>query len=220
MSVPRITIPESAFDPSSYNLSSRRRRNAGTLLFILQLTRGSALAVFLAYFIGILALRPLMATVALQRLDYLEECRSKLRDLYLNVITRVKVIPIVGFDKKLGAHTKKVYVDAICQTDDLSEEAEKIDPVDTLGQTAVANKLSALSDSLRRVSAYLSANVPHYNSVNFTIKDLRQKADLVLFNQSELFAAPPGAPRKTKNVSEDVKTSIRSIKGLFMSGKA
>lgn len=161
-----------------------------------------------------------MATVTLQRLDYLEECRGKLRDLYLSFISRVKVIPIVGFDKQSGLGPKKVYVDAICQTDDLNQEAEKFDPVNCLGQEAVAEKLSTLNDSLRRISAYLSTNVPHYNSVNFTIKDLKQKADLVLFKQSELFAAPADAARKTKNVSEDVKTSIRSIKGLFMSGKA
>lgn len=159
-----------------------------------------------------------MATVTLQRLDFLEECRSKLRDLYLNTISRVKVIPIVGFDKPQGSG--KVYVDAICQTDDLSAKTELSDPIDSLGQDAILDKLNVLNDGLKRISAYLSRNVPHYNVVNFTIKDLCQKTDLVYFNQRELFSSPATAKRKTANVANDVKTNIRGIKGMFMSGKA
>lgn len=218
MSVPRLTIPESAFDPSSYNLHSRRRSKTGTLLFLLQLTRGSTIGIIVAYILGIFVLRPLMATATLQRLEFLEECRAKLRDLYLNTISRVRVIPIVGFDKTKGSG--KVYVDAICQTDDLSADSEATDPTDSLGQNAVLDKLNVLNDGLKRISAYLSRNVPHYNVVNFTIKDLRQKTDLVYFNQRELFSSSATANRKTANVAQDVKTNIRSIKGMFMSGKA
>lgn len=217
MSVPRITIPETAFDPAWYNLDCRRSRSS-TLLFLLQLTRGSAIGVVIAYFVGILVIRPLWATAAMQRLDFLEDCRNRLRDLYLNTICRVKVIPTVGFDKNSGSG--KVYLDAICQTDDLKADAEKVDPTETLGQTAVADKMSQLNDSLRKITVYLSQNIPHFNVMNFSINDLLQKTDLMYFNQRELFAAPATTPRKTANVAQDVKTNIRSIKGIFMSGKA
>lgn len=159
-----------------------------------------------------------MAKATFQRLDYLEECRTKLRDLYLNVICRVKNIPMIRFDKSSGEG--KVLVDAICQTEGLDAQAEAADPVDTLGQDVVVDKLGKLNDALRRVSAYLSQNVPHFNVVNFTLKDLRQKSDLVMFNQNEIFAAPPSAARKTANVAQDVKNDIRNIKGMFMSGQA
>lgn len=218
MSIARITIPESAFDPSSYNLQSNGRRKAGTLQFLLRLTRGSAVALIVAYVGGILAIRPLMATATLQRLDFLESCREKLRDLYLNSITRVKTIPIVAFERS-SSSPGKIYVDSICQTDDLSAALEAEHPTDCLGQDMVADKLSLLRDSLSRVSAYLSRNIPYYNVVDFTIKDLRQKSDLVYFNQHELFASPATARKKTANVALDVKNNIRGIKGMFMSGQ-
>lgn len=214
MSVPRITIPESAFDPAVYHLSGRLR--ARTLLYVLRLTRGSVFGAVVAYLVGLLLLRPLMAATTLQRLDFLETCRARLRDLYLGAVSRVRVIPVIGFTRGDG-EKRRVYVDAMCQTDDANKDADML--TDTLGLGAVAERLAQLCSTLSRVGAYLAQNVPHYNIVNFALRDLRQKADLVLFNQQEPFTAPPEVPRRTANVAMDVTTSVRSIKGMFMSGK-
>lgn len=213
MSVPILTIPESSFDPTAY---TGVRRQSNLVRYLLTLTRGSAGLLVLAYLVGLFAIKPLLELTTVQRLDFLEACRGKLRDLYLNVIGRVSYIPIVAINKKDGSG--KRYADAICQTDDLN--AKEPTPED-LGLEAVREKLSKLSAVLSQCDSYLTAQMPHYKVVDFQIKDFRQKTDMVLFNQREIFEEPKGpqSREKSKNLAVEVKNNIRRIKGMFMSGQ-
>lgn len=170
----------------------------------------------LAYLVGLIAIKPLLELTTSQRLDFLEACRGKLRDLYLNVIGRVSYIPIVAINKNDGSG--KRYADAICQTDDLN--AKEPTP-EALGLEAVREKLSKLSAVLSQCDSYLTAQMPHYKVVDFLIKDFRQKTDMVLFNQQEIFeeAKKPHSKEKSKNLAVEAKNNIRRIKGMFMSGQ-
>lgn len=215
MAVPILTIPEAAFDPAAYTLAQRRQSRL--VKYLLTLTRGSAVFLVLAYVVGLFALKPLMESTALQRLDFLEAARGKLRDLYLNVINRVNYIPIVAINKKDGSG--KLYADSVCQTEDLQQKEDE-QKEEKLGLGGIHGKLTKLHQVLKQCDSFLTSELPHYKVVNFQLKDFRQKTDMVYFNQRELFEAPKeGKEKKSRNLAQEVKTNIRSVKGMFMSGQ-
>lgn len=216
MSVPILTIPETAFDPRRY-VTARTQNNL--LKFLVKLLRGSSLFLVLAYLVGIFGLRPLMETTISQKLDFLQNCRGQLRDLYLNVIGRVKHIPIVAIHKE-GA-SGKLYADAICQTDETTQKHDVVTD-DALGMDSVGTGLHRLSEALERCAGFQTGQLPHYRVVEYCLKDFRQKIDLLYFNQRTLFsgATDNGTKQASKNMSQEVKTEIRGVKGLYMSGFA
>lgn len=213
MSVPILTIPETAFDPSAY---TGVRRQSNLVRYLLTLTRGSAGLLILAYLVGLFAIKPLLELTTIQRLDVLAACRGRLRDLYLNVIGRVNYIPIVAINKNDG--TGKRYADAICQTNDLSAKEPESG---ALGLESVHEKISKLAEVLKQCNGFLVAQMPHYRVADFLVKDFKQKTDMVYFNQRELFEEPkdPRSKEKSKNLALEVKNNIRRIKGMFMSGQ-
>ena len=234
--VPILTIPESAYDPSTYTLSPHQYNGRKSKLFayLIRLTHGSAITLTLAYIIGLFVLKPLLETTASRRYDLLEQFRGKLRDCYLNLIGRVSHIPIVAINKNDGSG--KLYADAVCQTTDsyldstsyksINEQEEELNKKDKLFQGRLTTRLTRLSEVLKNCEAYRSEEIPSYKTVNFALKDLQNKADLTYFDSNELFTATANntdssnesAPRK-RNVAVDTKNEIRSIKGLFMSGQ-
>lgn len=221
MAVPVLTIPESAFDPSAYTPGSRKQSQL--LRYLLSLTRGSAGLLILAYVVGLFAFKPLMELTVTQRLDFLEACRGKLRDLYLNLIGRVSYIPIVAINRNDGSG--KLYADSVCQTQDLHKQQQE-QTLEVLGLGAVHLKLSKLSLALKQCHSYLVSEMPHYKVVDFLLKDFRQKTDMVYFNHRELFLAKDeskGAKGSKspngRNLAQEIKTSIRSTKGMYMSGQ-
>lgn len=218
MAVPILTIPESAFDPSQY-VSARQKNNLIT--FLLKLVRGSSALLVLMYLVGLFGIKPLMETTVLQKLDFLEKCRGNLRDLYLNIIGKVNYIPIVTVNKNNGC--RKLYADAICQTDELVQPTESEETQSTLGMNKVTSKLQSLLDSLNNCKTLLTTDMPHYRVVDYTLKDFRQKTDMLYFNQRNFFSGPTtqnGKKQAQKNMAQEVKTDIRGIKGLYMSGLA
>ncbi|CUM54302.1 unnamed protein product [Debaryomyces tyrocola] len=235
-SIPVLTIPESAYDPSTYTLSPHQYSGRKSKLFayLIRLTHGSAITLTLAYIIGLFVLKPLLNTTASRRYELLEQFRGKLRDCYLNLISRVSHIPIVAINKNDGSG--KLYADAICQTTDsyldstcyksINEQEEELNKKDKLFQGRLTTRLARLSEVLKNCEAYRSEEIPSYKTVNFALKDLQNKADLTYFNSNELFTATANdtdsssgsAPRK-RNLTVDTKNEIRSIKGLFMSGQ-
>lgn len=210
MSVPVLTIPESAFDASSY---VSRRSRSHLLRFLLTLTRLSALALILSYITGHLLIKPLMEKTTEQRLELLETYRTKLRDLYITVMGKVQYIPAIGFDKNGSG---KVYADAVCQTTGAAPEQKSSE--DFLAQDAVHEKLQLLLSALARCSGYLVHEMQHHSVIDHALKDLRQKTDMVYFDQHKLFNGTDGDQRD--NMAQSVKRSIRSIKGMYMSGQA
>lgn len=214
MAVPILTIPEGAFDPSAYSASPHNKKKSQLLQYLLRLTNGSATLLVLAYIIGLFALKPLLELTATRRLDFLEKCRGKLRDLYLNAIGRVNYIPIVAINKHDGSG--KLYADAICQTDDLKDDQD----IGSLGQDAILTKLQKLSALIEKCLGFLVKDMDHYRVIDFALKDLQQKTDLTIFNQRELFSGNSTGPKTTKkNLALDVKNEIRGIKGMYMSGQ-
>lgn len=235
--VPILTIPESAYDPTTYTLSPHQYsgRKSKLLAYLIRLTHGSAITLTLAYMIGLFVLKPLLKTTASRRYELLEQFRSKLRDCYLNLIGRVSYIPIVAINKNDGSG--KLYADAICQTTDsymdstryksIDEKDEELNRNDKLFQGRLTTRLARLCEVLKNCEAYHSEEIPSYKTVNFALKDFQNKADLTYFNSNELFTTSaentdssrgtPSAPRK-RNVAVDTKNEIRSIKGLYMSG--
>mmetsp|Transcript_7513 Transcript_7513/g.9491 ORF Transcript_7513/g.9491 Transcript_7513/m.9491 type:complete len:239 (+) Transcript_7513:30-746(+) len=234
--VPVLTIPESAYDPSTYTLSPHQYsgRKSKLLAYLIKLTHGSAITLSLAYIIGLFVLKPLMETTANRRYELLEQFRGKLRDCYLNLIGRVNYIPIVAINKNDGSG--KLYADAICQTNDsyldstsyktISEQEEELNKNDKLFQDRLTTRLTRLATVLKNCEAYRSEEIPSYKTVNFALKDFQDKADLTYFNSNELFTAtadntdsPNGSAPRKRNLAVDTKNEIRSIKGLFMSGQ-
>ena len=112
MSVPILTIPESSFDPASYNnlntanitkSKSKSKSQSQILLYIIKLTRRSSIGLILFYILGLFIIKPLMELNVTRRKDYLDYIRGKLRDFYLKSITKVQYIPIVAIKiNKLG----------------------------------------------------------------------------------------------------------------------
>ncbi|KAM9931727.1 hypothetical protein OXX80_008628 [Metschnikowia pulcherrima] len=217
MSVPILTIPETAFNPAGY-LPAKHARRSRLLRYMLTLTRTSAAALILAYLVGLLAIKPLMETTTTQRIEFLEACRTRLRALYINVMGRVEYIPTIGIERSHGV-VKKVYADSVCQTEDLEKKQLAEKPLETLGQASVSDKLSLLLTKLQECSAYSVQDIEHYRVVDFSLKDLRQKSEMVYFDQNKLFSEQ-GQTRKPRHLAREVKQDIRSIKGMFMSGRA
>lgn len=204
MSVPRLTIPEAAFDASRY----RSRPNAELVLFLLRLSRGTAAALVLFYIAGYFAIGPAMDLTASRRLDFLEACRTKLRGLFLLLISKVEYVPIVT-----RAAGGKYYADAICQTDFEEKRSD-------LGMGAVHAKLQQLRQLLDECQSFNITEMTHYTAVNFTLKDLQQNIDTKYFSQREMFAGKGGSTKgRPRNLAQEVKMDIRGIKGMYMSGQ-
>lgn len=231
MSVPILTIPEGAYDLSSYTSTPLQynRRRSRLLAYLIKLTHGSAIALVLVYIIGLFVLKPLLETKTERHYEFLEFFRGKLRDCYLNLVGRVSYIPIVALNKN-----GKMYADAIIQTDDSFKRPEDASETsDKLNQTLLLKKLRKLNKILSECTSFQVSEIPHYKITNFSIKDFQNKADIVYFNSNELFSVdtpvtttnkstkvdPANAHRK-KNLSTEIKNDIRSIKGLYMSGQA
>ncbi|KAI5965133.1 uncharacterized protein KGF55_001353 [Candida pseudojiufengensis] len=214
-SVPILTIPESSFDPSVYNLRSPRSKSE-LLIYLIKLTHGASLSLIITYAIGLFILKPLLETRNIRRLDLLECIRTNLRDLYLKTITKISYIPIVAIRRN-----GKLYSDAIIQT----ESSNNVEEEDKLGQTQLHLKLKKMSNLLNEnVRTYKMSDLTNYKSVNFAIKDLQNKSDLVYFDDNEIFMLDLGIDEfgkkvKKRNIVVDTKNEIRSIKGLYMSGQ-
>lgn len=243
MSVPILTIPESSFDPASYNnlntaniTNSKSKSQSQILLYIIKLTRRSSIGLILFYILGLFIIKPLMELNVTRRKDYLDYIRGKLRDFYLKSITKVQYIPIVAIKNK---QTGKLYSDAIIQTDNNNNNKSSTnstggdDSDDRLGQNQLYKKLTKLSLLLTEgIRNYSTIELSNYKSINYSIKDLQNKSDLVYFNQNDLFVMDNGGgggvssimttsgnTMKKKDLAVEIKNEIRSIKGLYMSGQ-
>lgn len=244
MSVPILTIPESSFDPASYNnlntaniTNSKSKSQSQILLYIIKLTRRSSIGLILFYILGLFIIKPLMELNVTRRKDYLDYIRGKLRDFYLKSITKVQYIPIVAIKNK---QTGKLYSDAIIQTDNNNNNKSSTnstggdDSDDRLGQNQLYKKLTKLSLLLTEgIRNYSTIELSNYKSINYSIKDLQNKSDLVYFNQNDLFVMDNGGggggvssimttsgnTMKKKDLAVETKNEIRSIKGLYMSGQ-
>lgn len=211
MSIPRLTIPETSFDPGAYVPVNRRSR---LFVYLVKLTNYSSLFVIAAYIIGYIAIKPLMQLTSERRLELLEKYRGGLRDFYLNLIERVDHIPVVGINRN-----NKVVADEVCQTrkSGLSRsktEAEDIDD-DKLNQTQMVEKLKKLSLTLDECTSYHISEMPHYKYSRDSIKEFQHVTDVELFDYDKLYAG-----EDNKNVMAETKNGIRAIKGLYMSGQA
>lgn len=242
MSVPILTIPESSFDPASYNNLNtanitKSKSQSQILLYIIKLTRRSSIGLILFYILGLFIIKPLMELNVTRRKDYLDYIRGKLRDFYLKSITKVQYIPIVAIKNK---QTGKLYSDAIIQTDNNNNNNKLStnstgddDSDDRLGQNQLYKKLTKLSLLLTEgIRNYSTIELSNYKSINYSIKDLQNKSDLVYFNQNDLFVMDNGGgggvssimttsgnTMKKKDLAVEIKNEIRSIKGLYMSGQ-
>ena len=230
MSVPILTIPESSFDPASYNNLKNSKSKSQILLYIIKLTQRSSIGLILFYLIGLLIIKPLMELNVTRRKDFLDYIRGKLRDFYLKSITKVQYIPIVAIKNKQNG---KLYSDAIIQTENNqlsnnnSNNNNNSCNGDRLGQNELYKKLTKLSILLTEgIRSYSTSELSNYKSINYSIKDLQNKSDLVYFNQNDLFVldnivtVTSGTTMKKKDLAVETRNEIRSIKGLYMSGQA
>lgn len=228
MSVPILTIPESAYDVSAYLASGQTRKRSQLLVYLIKLTHNSAIALTLAYLIGYFGLKPLLERTAAARLDLLEFYRGKLRDCYLKLVEKVTYIPIVAINKHDGSG--KLYADAVCQTpqshlsknmkleQELEEERDK---TDRLRQERLLSKLQQMLGRLLDCEAYQVGEMPHYKLVRNTVKEFQGKADLDLFDDifiGQVENKSNGTFRR-RNYILEVTNEIRSIKGLYMTGQ-
>lgn len=220
--VPKFTIPESSYDPSAYNLRNVKSKSS-LLAYIIRLTNGGSLALIVSYLVGFFIVKPLLETSNSRRLEFLECMRLSLRNTYLKMITKVSYIPIVALRRN-----GKLYADAIVQTESPSEIQRAIDAKeDKLLQGELHQKMVKMSSLLNTYVKYWSMeDFSNYKGVNFAIKDLQNKSDLVYFDDQEFFtmdtgleAGPNGGKTKKRNIVVDTKNEIRSIKGLYMSGQ-
>ncbi|CAK7891509.1 hypothetical protein CAAN1_01S05512 [[Candida] anglica] len=214
--VPILTIPETAFDPSGFHSNNARRSRL--LGFLIKLTNGSAILLTLIYLIGIFGLKPLLELTANRRLEVLELFRAKLRDCYLNLIGKVSYIPIVAINKNDGSG--KLYADAITQTIDLNGN-DNDEENDKLSQNKLANKLNQLSEKLNQCTSYSVSEIPHYKTIRYCVKEFQNKADMIYFNNREFFTVDTEGinGKRKKNLTLEMKNEIRSIKGMYISGK-
>lgn len=217
--VPKLTIPESAYDPSTYNLRSTKPKS-GLLVYLIRLTNGGSLALIVSYLVGFFIVKPLLETSNSRRLEFLECMRLNLRNIYLKMITKVSYIPIVAI-KRNG----KLHADAIIQTESQPEKQNTVE--DRLLQGELHQKMVKMSSLLNTyVKHWSMEDFTNYKGVNFAIKDLQNKSDLVYFDDQEFFtldtgleAGPSGGKTKKRNIVVDTKNEVRSIKGLYMSGQ-
>ncbi|CUM67210.1 uncharacterized protein PRCAT00004903001 [Priceomyces carsonii] len=227
-SVPILTIPESAYDASSF--SSPVRRRSVILAYIFKLAHGSTLVALLTYVLGYFIIKPLLEIKAKRRLELLEKYRSKIRDYYISLIGKVKYIPIVAINKKDGSG--KFYADAVCQTQESylqdsvpkskEEQDADLEEKDSLYQQRLLARLAILSKRLETCTSYLISEIPHYKIVDQLVKEFQRKSDVEYFNSGEFLTVEvvEGDKRKKKDLALEAKNEIRSIKGLYMSGKA
>jgi hypothetical protein len=228
MSVPILTIPESAYDVSAYLAAGQTRKRSQLFVYLVKLTHGSAIALTLAYLVGYFGLRPLLETTAARRLELLEFYRGKLRDCYLKLVEKVTYIPIVAINKNDGSG--KLYADAVCQTpqshiskntktdEELEVERNKND---RLRQDKLTSKLNQLLSRLLDCHAYQVGEMPHYKLVLNLVKEFQSKSDLDMFDDlfiGQVENKTTGTMRR-KNYVLEVTNEIRSIKGLYMSGQ-
>ncbi|EGV60689.1 hypothetical protein PSN45_001537 [Yamadazyma tenuis] len=223
MSIPKLTIPETAFDPSIYTSSHRRSR---LLVYLLQLTNSSAILLVLIYVVSYIGIKPLLELTCSRRLEMLDKYRHKLRDLYLLLVSKVDHIPIVGFNRH-----GKVFSDAMIQTDasyarrlkqlSPADQLEELEKTDKLNHSKLLSKLRKLNDVLSGCTSYTISEMPHYKSTRETVKSFQHEIDTKIFDYDELYTVETNSEhRKKRNLVVDTKNDIRSIKGLFMSGQA
>lgn len=214
--VPLVSIPETAYDGQGYLLP--KTSNSVILRYLFKLSRGSSVLLIILYIIGYFGLKPALEVGGIRRLQVLDLYRTKLRDLYLNLIGRVSQIPIVAFNRSNG----KIYVDAVVQTSESSFDSQTSLENDKLGQEKLLSTLTKLSQLLPRCTLYLTDGIPHYKLTNTSIRDLQNKADLQYFNTSEFFnmQVEDKGKTRTRDIIVETKNEIRGIKGLYMSGQA
>lgn len=200
MSIPKLTIPESAFDPSFYVPSQRKSR---LLSYIVNLCKGSASVLLLVYALSFLALKPLLQLTAERRYDLLEKYRQRLRDLYLLLISKVDTIPIIRINRN-----GKVVTDSMCQTGKHQEKPDKF------SQQPLVDKFKELSGRLSNITSYSISEMPHYSSVREDVKQFQNAVDTNIFDYDSLYSVGDSK----KNLVVETKNDIRSIKGLYMTG--
>ncbi|CAK9439506.1 uncharacterized protein LODBEIA_P36060 [Lodderomyces beijingensis] len=220
-SIPKLTIPESSYDPSSYSQGPRSKSQL--LIYLIKLTHGASISLVVTFLVAVFAIKPLLQTASERRLEVLECIRGNLRDLYLKVITKVNYIPITAI-RRHG----KLYADAIVQTS--GDNDEKNQANDALGQTELHLKLKKIATLLHESvrGSYAMDSFMHSKGLSYAIKDFQNKAEMEYFNVDEFFLSDrgmlaPGASLNTKvkkkNLVVETKNEIRSIKGLYMSGQ-
>ncbi|WLF79666.1 hypothetical protein PVL30_003423 [Lodderomyces elongisporus] len=219
--VAKLTIPESSYNLASYNLSSPKSKSQ-LLIYLIKLTHGASVSLIIAYAVGFLILKPLLEQTASRRLDLLECVRGNLREFYLKAITKINYVPIVAIRRQ-----NKLLADAAVQTESTGskEEGER----DPLMQNELHSRLKKIATFLQdSVRSYSMEGMSNYRSINYSIKDFQNKADLVYFNEDDFFLQdnvssisnrPAGTKTRKKNIVVETKNEIRSIKGLFMSGQ-
>ncbi|KAM3123674.1 hypothetical protein CJJ07_000269 [Candidozyma auris] len=219
MSVPIVTIPEAAFDTAGLALVAARRRSR-LFAYLVRLLNGSGALLVLAYIVGLLGIRPLLETKVIRRLDFLESTRTKLRNLYLELIGKVDHIPIVALHRP---GSSKLYAEAVCQTESSqASDDEEINNKRTLGSEKVWSKLGVLSAGLRQCTAFSVSEMPNYKMTDLSIKQFQQKTDQSFFSHRDMFfrdVLQPDGTSREKNLASEAKGEIRGIKGLFMSGQ-
>lgn len=228
MSVPKLTIPETAFNPNDYVAIQRKSR---LFQYLVRLTNGSALFLIIVYLVGYLGIKPLMELTAARRIELLDKYRHRLTDVYLRLVSKVDYIPIVGYKEKGTKGKGKIVVDQIVQTtktnitDDKLTDEEKLDALNTkdkLNQMKLVEKLNKLNGLLKECTSYLTSEMHHYKVIREELKVFQHQVDTKLFDYDDLYAVT----RKVDNVEKkkdlviDTKNDIRSIKGLYMSGQA
>lgn len=225
MSVPRLTIPESAFNPNDYVTIQKKSR---LFRYIITLTNGSALFLILVYLVGYLGIKPLLELTTSRRIELLEKYRHRATDVYLRLVSKVDYIPIIGYKEK-SKHN--VVVDQIIQTtkstfsdDKLSEDQklEALENKDKLSQIKLHHKLTKLNDLMKECTSYLAQEMFHYKVIRDQLKQFQNQVDTKLFDYDELCSVTTNVDNveKRKDLVVDTKSDIRGIKGLYMSGKA
>lgn len=220
-----VTIPETAYNASSFIDVKRRSR---LLAYLVKLTNGAAITAIAAYLIGWLVLKRLLETKSERTLALTTHLRAALRDGYLKMIGYVEHIPIVTMNR-LG----RLCADAVIQTDDSyldrkHKTADEQRHESTKSLVALKNKLTMLSDTLnKQCQSYLISEMPHYAIAGVSIKNLRKKADSTYFAYDTVFtrsasdvSAVSSEPRRPVNLVSETKLSVRAIKGMYMSGMA
>ncbi|CAI5758051.1 unnamed protein product [Candida verbasci] len=217
--IPIVTIPESSYNPSSYNTIKTKSQ---LIIYLTKLTHGSSIFLILFYLIGYFAIKPLLEITITRRLELLETTRLNLRDCYIKLISKVNYIPIIKINKN-----GKIISDEIIQTDDNNKNNKYKD--DENNNDEIYLKLKRLSNLLStNIRSYDAGEFLNFKSIKYSIKDFQNKSDLIYFNEDELFTVESNSKIddkniqgiKKKNISIETKNEIRSIKGLFMSGQA
>ncbi|KAG7191595.1 uncharacterized protein KQ657_002990 [Scheffersomyces spartinae] len=220
-----VTIPETAYNASSYVDVRRRSR---LLSYFIKLSNRAALTAIGAYLVGWFVIKRLLETKNERTLGLTTHLRAALRDGYLKMIGYVEHIPIVTMNKN-----GSLCADAVIQTDDSyldrkHQVAKEQRHESTKSLVALKNKLTMLSDTLdKQCQSYLVSEMPLYVIADIAVKNLRKKADSTYFAYDTVFTKPApdvsavsNEPKRPINLVSETKLSIRSIKGMYMSGMA